>query len=65
MGGQRRDRLSVASEVSELFVELRRGLDRASIGHEGVLWHRCAGEGALSAAAFVEVPTLHSSPGPG
>lgn len=51
-----RDRLSVVSDVSELFLELRRGLDRPSCGREGVLWHRCAGEGALSAAAFVEVP---------
>ena len=51
-----RDRLSAASDVSELFLELRRGLDRPSCGREGVLWHRCAGEGALTAAAFVEVP---------
>ena len=51
-----RDRLSVVSDVSDLFLELRRGLDRPSGGREGVLWHRCAGEGALSAAAFVEVP---------
>ena len=53
-----RDRLSVASEVSELFVELRRGLDCPSTGAEGVLWHRCANEGALTAAAFVEVPRV-------
>ena len=51
-----RDRLSSASDVSELFLELRRGLDRPACGREGVLWHRCAGEGALTAAAFVEVP---------
>jgi len=51
-----RDRLSAASDVSELFLELRRGLDRPASGREGVLWHRCAGEGALTAAAFVEVP---------
>jgi DNA-binding transcriptional MerR regulator len=51
-----RDCLSAPSEVSELFVELRRGLDRPTAGREGVLWHRCAGEGALTAAAFVEVP---------
>ena len=50
------DRLSSASEVSELFLELRRGLDRPSCGAEGVLWHRCAGEGGLAAAAFIEVP---------
>lgn len=51
-----RDRLSAASDVSELFLELRRGLDRPTCGREGVLWHRCAGEGGLTAAAFVEVP---------
>jgi DNA-binding transcriptional MerR regulator len=51
-----RDCLSAPSEVSELFAELRRGLDRPSSGREGVLWHRCAGEGTLTAAAFVEVP---------
>jgi len=51
-----RDRLSAASDVSELFLELRRGLDRSTCGREGVLWHRCAGEGGLTAAAFVEVP---------
>jgi len=51
-----RDRLSVPAEVSELFAELRRGLDRPSAGREGVLWHRCASEGTLTAAAFVEVP---------
>ena len=50
------DRLAAVSDVSELFLELRRGLDRPSCGREGVLWHRCAGEGALTAAAFVEVP---------
>jgi DNA-binding transcriptional MerR regulator len=50
------DRLSSASDVSELFLELRRGLDRPICGREGVLWHRCAGEGGLTAAAFVEVP---------
>ena len=50
------DRLSSASDVSELFLELRRGLDRTACGREGVLWHRCAGEGALRASAFVEVP---------
>ena len=50
------DRLSDVSDVSELFLELRRGLDRPGCGREGVLWHRCAGEGALTAAAFVEVP---------
>ncbi|HET9157692.1 MAG TPA: MerR family transcriptional regulator [Myxococcaceae bacterium] len=50
------DRLSAASDVAELFVELRRGLDRPSCGREGVLWHRCAGEGGLTGAAFVEVP---------
>jgi DNA-binding transcriptional MerR regulator len=49
-------RLTSASEVSELFLELRRGLDRPGCGREGVLWHRCAGEGGLAAAAFVEVP---------
>ena len=52
-----RDRLSAASDVSELFLELRRGLDRPSAGREGVLWHRCASEGALTAEAFVEVPS--------
>jgi DNA-binding transcriptional MerR regulator len=52
-----RDRLSVASEVEELFVELRRGLGWPGGGREGVLWHRCAGDhGGLSAEAFVEVP---------
>jgi DNA-binding transcriptional MerR regulator len=51
-----RDCLSAPSEVSELFAELRRGLDRPGAGVEGVLWHRCAGEGTLTAAAFVEVP---------
>jgi len=51
-----RDRLSAASDVSELFLELRRGLDRPGSGREGVLWHRCATEGALTAEAFVEVP---------
>jgi len=51
-----RDRLSAASDVSELFLELRRGLDRPSTGREGVLWHRCASEGALTAAVFVEAP---------
>jgi DNA-binding transcriptional MerR regulator len=50
------DRLSVASEVAELFAELRRDLGWRGAGREGVLWHRCAGEGALSAEAFVEVP---------
>jgi DNA-binding transcriptional MerR regulator len=52
------DRLSSASDVSELFLELRRELDRPSRGSgaEGVLWHRCAGEGGLAAAAFIEVP---------
>jgi DNA-binding transcriptional MerR regulator len=51
-----RDRLSDVTDVSELFLELRRGLDRPCSGREGVLWHRCAGEGALTAEAFVEVP---------
>ena len=51
-----RDRLDAASDVSELFLELRRGTDGAESGRTGVLWHRCAGEGALTAAAFVEVP---------
>jgi DNA-binding transcriptional MerR regulator len=50
------DRLSAASEVAELFVELRRALGWPGAGREGVLWHRCAGEGGLSAEAFVEVP---------
>jgi DNA-binding transcriptional MerR regulator len=50
------DRLSAASDVAELFLELRRGLDRPSCGRQGVLWHRCAGEGGLTGAAFVEVP---------
>jgi hypothetical protein len=50
------DRLSAASEVAELFAELRRGLGWAGSGREGVLWHRCAGEGGLSAEVFVEVP---------
>ena len=50
------DRLSAASEVSELFLELRRGLDRPGCGREGVLWHRCVGEGGLTGEAFVEVP---------
>jgi len=50
------DRLSAVADVSELFLELRRGLGRPTCGREGVLWHRCAGEGTLSAAAFVEVP---------
>lgn len=51
-----RDRLSTASDVTELFLELRRGLDRPGSGREGVLWHRCAAEGALTAEAFIEVP---------
>ncbi len=50
------DRLAAASDVSELFLELRHGLDRPSCGREGVLWHRCANEGGLTGAAFVEVP---------
>jgi DNA-binding transcriptional MerR regulator len=58
-----RDCLSAPSEVSELFAELRRGLDRPSTGREGVLWHRCAEEGTLTAAAFVEVPRATRSRG--
>jgi DNA-binding transcriptional MerR regulator len=51
-----RDRLAAASDVAELFLELRRGLDRPRCGREGVLWHRCVNEGGLTATAFVEVP---------
>jgi len=51
-----RDRLAAASDVSELFLELRRGLDRPSNGREGVLWERCVSDGGLVATAFVEVP---------
>jgi DNA-binding transcriptional MerR regulator len=59
-----RDRLSAASQVAELFLELRRGLGYPGAGREGVLWHRCAGDhGGLSAEAFVEVPRSTRSRG--
>lgn len=51
-----RDRLAVASDVTELFAELHRSIHGPRQGHEGVLWHRCADEGGLAAEAFVEVP---------